>query len=98
MIHVQQELTISSFSRRLSDVLKRKKPPKRGGGRKGSRGEEAVELGWRGSPGSRPSPTTRGKALAGRLCEHTHPPLLQAQGVSRQIQRKVVIQIRVLLI
>ena len=62
---------VHSPHRRLSDVLKRKKPPKRTGGRKSSRGEEpGLEFfsttGKGGASGStRSAPTTRGKLLAG---------------------------------
>ncbi len=58
--------------RRLSDVLKRKKPPKRGAGRKGSRSDDptAELLAAKGAigGGGRATPTTRGKALAG-ICK-----------------------------
>lgn len=53
--------------RRLSDVLKRKKPSKRGPAKKGSKAEESNDLGIK-SPslcGSRSS--SRGKASASKL-------------------------------
>ena len=60
---------VHSPHRRLSDVLKRKKPPKRTSGRKSSRGEETgLEFfSAKGASGStRSAPTTRGKLLAGQ--------------------------------
>ena len=51
--------------RRLSDVLKRKKPPKRGSGRKGTRHDDTTaEFIATKSPRA---PTTRGKALSNKI-------------------------------
>ena len=57
-------------------MLKRKKPPKRGAGRKGSRGEESPEfLSAKGAMGGsgRSTPTTRGKLLASESTASTYP-------------------------
>ena len=60
---------VHSPHRRLSDVLKRKKPPKRTGGRKSSRGEETglefFSAKGDASGSTRSAPTTRGKLVAG---------------------------------
>ena len=66
---------VHSPHRRLSDVLKRKKPPKRTSGRKSSRGEESgLEFfSAKGASGStRSAPTTRGKLLAGQYTTSNH--------------------------
>ena len=55
-------------------MLKRKKPPKRGSGRKGRHDEAATEL-LTTKPVSPRAPTTRGKAMSnkiGKKCSHVH--------------------------
>lgn len=50
------------FFRRLSDVLKRKRPPKRGPTRKGNKSDDVMETGARGGPVLSGRTSGRGKS------------------------------------